>query len=156
MPLTPQSLVPESTHTPLPVVLVPLNYQQDSIEAMIGVRASGGATMHSLISAASVNATVVSATPGQIYGLQVFNLNAAARYLKLYDKATTPAQTDTPVKRLLIPGGGTTVGAGFVYPAVYGLEFLLGIGYRLTTGIADSDTGAVAASEILVNMDYAV
>lgn len=116
--------------------------------------ATGGATPYKLISAATTNATSVKASAGTLYGIQVFNLNAAARYLKLYDKASAPTVgTDTPVKVLMIPGN--TAGAGVVVPvATCGLIFSSGIAFALTTGITDADTGAVAASEIVVNLDY--
>ncbi len=115
--------------------------------------ASGGLSMHKTISAASDNATNVKASAGQLYAVQVFNTNASARYLKLYDKATAPTVgTDTPVKTLLIPGNIT--GAGMVLNWDKGLEFTAGIGFGLTTGIADSDTNAVAANEIAVDLDY--
>lgn len=113
----------------------------------------GGLTQHKTISAASTNATSVKGSAGQVYGVQVFNLNASARYLKLYNKATAPTVgTDTPVKTLLIPGN--TAGAGLVLSWANGLEFDTGIAFALTTGIADSDTGAVSANETAVNLDY--
>jgi hypothetical protein len=114
---------------------------------------SGGLSMHKTISAASTNATNVKASAGQVYAVQVFNTNAAARYLKLYDDAAAPTVgTDTPVKTLTIPGN--TAGAGLVLNWDKGLVFSSGIGFGLTTGIADNDTGAVAANEIGVNLDY--
>lgn len=112
---------------------------------------NGGCTPGKLISAATTNATVIKASAGQLYSLQVINLNAATRYLKFYDKASAPTVgTDTPVQTLPIPPNGTT-GGGFVLPIPVGMAFSNGIAFALTTGIADSDTGAVAANEIVVN-----
>lgn len=115
---------------------------------------SGGLTMTKLISAATTNATNAKASAGQVYAVQVFNINAAVRYLKLYNKATAPTVgTDIPVKTITIPGN--TAGAGVVMVSwEQGLAFGTGIGFALTTGVADADTGAVAANEIVVNMDY--
>lgn len=114
---------------------------------------SGGLSMSKTISAASTNATSVKASAGQVYAIQVFNLNAAARYLKLYNKASAPTVgSDTPVKTILIPGN--TAGAGVVARWPSGLEFTTGIAFAITTGIGDADTGAVAANEIAVNLDY--
>ena len=114
---------------------------------------SGGLTPYKLISAATTNATSVKASAGQLYGIQVFSINAAARYLKLYDKASAPTVgTDTPVKVILIPGN--TAGAGAVHHIEKGVAFANGIAFALTTGIQDSDTAAVAANEIVVNLDY--
>lgn len=115
---------------------------------------AGGLSMSKTISAASTNATSVKASAGQVYSIQAFNLAAAPRYLKLYNKASAPTVgTDTPVKTLMIPGN--TAGAGFILDTGgMGLAFSTGIAFALTTGIADSDTGAVAVNEIVVNIDY--
>lgn len=114
---------------------------------------SGGLAMSATISAASTNATSVKASAGQVYGIEVFNTNAAARFLKLYNKASAPTVgTDTPVKVLTIPGNAA--GAGMVISFDKGLAFGTGIAFALTTGVANSDTGAVAANELVVNIDY--
>jgi hypothetical protein len=115
---------------------------------------SGTATPYSYISAASANqdSQVVKASAGLVYAIQVFNINAAARYLKVYDKATAPTSADTPVKRILIPASGGGGSGGIQIPG--GMVFGSGIAFRLTTGIADADATAVASAEILVNIDW--
>ena len=81
-------------------------------------------------------------------------MNAAARYVKFYNKATAPTVgTDVPVATYLIPGG--TAGAGVCIPLPpQGLAFSAGISFATTTGIADTDTAAVALSEVIVNYGY--
>lgn len=114
---------------------------------------TGGGTPYKLISAASTNATSVKGSAGQVYAIAVFNLNASARYLKLYNKASAPTVgTDTPVQTYMIPGNAA--GAGLTLSIPVGMAFGTGIAFALTTGIADADTGAVAASEICVNLVY--
>lgn len=114
---------------------------------------SGGLSAYSVISLATTNGANVKASAGQIYVLIATNINAAVRYLKLYNKATAPVVgTDTPVARFAIPGNAG--GAGFVIPIPDGLAFAAGIGVGLTTGSADGDTGAVAAGDIIVNVLY--
>lgn len=116
--------------------------------------ATGGASTHKTISAASTNATSVKASAGQIYAIVAHNINAAVRYLKIYNKASAPTVgTDTPVLTLPIPGNAA--GAGFVLPVAVGVALSTGIAFALTTGVADSDTGAVAANEIVVDLVYA-
>lgn len=116
-------------------------------------RTSGGLTMHKTTSAASTNATSLKASAGQVYSIQCFNVNAAVRYLKLYNKASAPTVgTDTPVKTLAIPGN--TAGAGFVISWPQGLAFDTGIAFALTTEATDAGTTGVAANEITVNIDY--
>lgn len=100
-----------------------------------------------LVSAASTNATSVLAAPCEVTKLTVSNINAAARYLKIYDKASAPTVgTDVPVATYLIPASG-----GSNIPITIPDSFSLGFAFALTTGAADSDTGAVAANEIIVN-----
>ncbi len=59
-----------------------------------------GTTPYHRVSTADTNATSVKASAGTHYGVQAGNVNAAARYLKLYDKATAPTVvgTDVPVQ----------------------------------------------------------
>lgn len=111
---------------------------------------AGGATPYKLVSAATTNATSVKASAGQVYSIVATNTNAAVRYLKLYNKASAPTVgTDTPVQVYALPAGG---GVSIALPV--GMIFTTGIAFALTTGAADSDTGAVALSEILVNLTY--
>jgi len=125
------------------------------------VKVSGGrdgvaadtATGFRLVSAASTNATSLKASAGTLYTLTAFNLNAAVRYLKLYNKASSPTVgTDTPVATFAIPAA--TTGAGFTISFPFGFDFGTGIAYATTTGAADSDTGAVAANEIFIVGTY--
>ena len=103
-----------------------------------------------LLSAATTNATVVKGGPGKLFGWYFYNANAAVRYLKLYNKATAPTVgTDTPVLTIPIPAGAAAnVDLG------PGIGFSRGIGLALTTGVADADTAAVAANEIVLNLLY--
>lgn len=104
------------------------------------------------ISAATTNATVVKATAGRVYRIIVSNVNAAARYLKLYNKATAPTVgTDVPVITLLLPAASQQQ----LDLSDLGLDFSAGIGFALTTGVADTDVAAVAANEHVVNILYA-
>ncbi len=103
-----------------------------------------------LISLASTNATVVKASAGALHGFEVTNINAAFRWFKIYNKATAPTVgTDSPLRTIGLPPNQTVI---VNYNA--GLSCSAGIGFALTTGIADTDTGAVAANEIAVNIIY--
>ena len=75
-------------------------------------------------------------------------------YLKIYDKATAPTVgTDVPV--LTIPVPTHTQGAGIVIPIPNGVTFSNGIAIAVTGGVADSDTTAVGADEVVINLTYA-
>lgn len=115
--------------------------------------ASKGYAIKLVISGASTNATLVHGFPGYVYGWVCSNVNAAARYLKLYDLAAAPTVgTDTAVLITPIPGATTGGLNGQQIPG--GLWFKNGIALALTTGVAQSDTGAVAANDIVVNLFY--
>lgn len=110
----------------------------------------GGLSVARLISGASTNATVVKSSAGQVYGWYVYNSNAAARHLKIYNKATSPTVgTDAPLLTLAIPGQ-----AAANVEFTNGIAFSAGIGLATTTGAADSDTGAVASGDLVVNLLY--
>ena len=109
-------------------------------------------TPYKLISAATTNATSVSATANTLlFGYYISNTNSSVRYVKFYNKASAPTVgTDTPVLVLAIPGTGA---ANVSFSD--GINFTTGLAFATTTGAADSDTGAVAANEIIVNLVYA-
>jgi hypothetical protein len=112
----------------------------------------GGCTPGKLISAATTNATVINGSVSQLYTMMATNTNAAVRYLKVYDKATAPTVgTDVPKQTIALPPNGANPPQ--IGTAV-GLSFAAGIGFALTTGVADTDTAAVAANEIVVNYCY--
>jgi hypothetical protein len=101
-----------------------------------------------LVSEATTNATVAKASPGRLFGWVASNTNAAARYLKVYDKATAPTVgTDVPVLTVMLPVGGVAA-----YDMREGIVFTRGISFALTAGAADADTAAVGAAESLVNL----
>lgn len=122
------------------------SYGRDGIASDVG-------TGFRLLSAASTNATSLKASAGTLYTLFAVNLNAAVRYVKFYNKASSPTVgTDTPVATFPIPA--STTGAGFYIDLGPGFDFSTGIAYATTTGAADSDTGAVAANEIFLVGTY--
>ena len=126
-----------------------------SVNATPKVGTTGGATPYMYLAAASTNqdSQSVKGSAGHLYGYDVFNTNAALRYVKIYDKATAPTSSDTPKLVILVPGN--TAGAGAVKDFANGVVFTLGIGIRITTGQANSDATAVTAGDVVVNLQYA-
>lgn len=111
----------------------------------------GASTLHHLISAATTNATSVKNAAGVINDITLSNTSAAAKYFKLYNKATAPTVgTDTPVRTVLIPPNSTlSFGCG-----PFGIRLATGIAYALTGGVAVADTAAVAANDVAVSISY--
>lgn len=113
---------------------------------LLGVPAS---TYH-LISAASTNAAAIKASGGLMLGYYIANVNAAFRYVKLYNKASSPTVgTDTPRVVLGIPGD-SAANMSFFAP----VEFATGLAIATTTGIADSDATAVGLNDLAVTVYY--
>lgn len=94
----------------------------------------------------------IKATAGQLYGYYFANTNAAARYLKFYNAtaANVTVGTTTPVLTFYLPP--TT--AGHVEFS-HGIAFSTAITAAATTGVADNDTGAPGANEVILNAFYA-
>ncbi len=111
---------------------------------------TGSGKPNHAISANSTNDTNVKTSPGRVYGLSISNVNASARFFKLYDKASTPVVgTDTPKTTIQVPGNSTVMRA---YPI--GLSFTAGIGFGATGAMADSDVTAISAGDLSMDMDY--
>lgn len=125
---------------------------QTAVPTTSATATTGGASTSLLIAANSTNATSLKASAGTLYGCQVFNNGATIGYLKFYNKASSPTVgTDTPIKVIMIPASS---GAVVDLPSM-GVAFSTGIAYAVTAGIANTDTTAVAASEYIINIDYA-
>ena len=102
-------------------------------------------------SLATTNATSTKASAGTVWSIHASNINAAACYLKLYNKTSAPTVgTDVPVLTIPLPPGAVTQIDG----GSNGIRFGTGIAWAVTTAAADSDTGAVAANEIKVAIAY--
>jgi hypothetical protein len=105
------------------------------------------------ISTASDNDTLVRAGATKLGFIIAGNSNAAARYIKFFDKATAPVSgTDTPVMTIRVP----PTGAGAVAIALPdgGAQFNLGLGFNMVTGAALNDSGAVALSDVQLTLGY--
>lgn len=115
---------------------------------------ANGTTPYKLISLATTNANVVKASGGNLYSIVAIGLTSTVRYLKLYNKATAPTVgTDVPLMTIPIPAN--TQGAGIAIPFSMGVNFPLGIAIAITSGLADNNTGAILANDVVVNLTYA-
>jgi len=116
------------------------------------------AVTFTLASAASTNATSIKSSGGFVYQVLVSNtvVGTASRYVKIYDKASAPTVgTDRPVLQLPVLQSSATASTGFAEVRIPdGMKFTNGIALSLNTGAADTDTGAVAANELKVVVQY--
>ena len=123
---------------------VPVSYAKPfPVTTMFGAGSASTTAARLPSSAATNNATLISAKPGAIYSVNGYNASAGVIYLKFYDKATAPTVgTDTPVLTYALPAT-----AAFSFPVPFG--FAVGIGYGLVTGAADNNNTAVGAGDVL-------
>lgn len=97
----------------------------------------------------------IKATAGQVYGIWVSNLATSTRFVKFYNAtaANVTVGTTTPVLTLPIPGNSSDDVTG-LFSSTMGLTFDTAITAAATTGVADNDTGAPGANEVILNAFY--
>ena len=97
----------------------------------------------------------VKATAGQVYGMWVTNTATSTRWLKFYNAtaASVTVGTTTPVITWAIPGN-TSDDISALFGSGTGIAFDTAITVAATTGVADADTGAPAANDVIVNVFY--
>lgn len=97
----------------------------------------------------------VKATAGCVYGVWFTNTATSTRWLKFYNAtaASVVVGTTTPVITMALPGNTTDDISG-VFSSTHGIEFSTAICVAATTGVADADTGAPAANDVVINVFY--
>lgn len=101
-----------------------------------------------IASANNVTAIVVKSTPGCVYGWQLFNSSAAKTYVKIYNAVATVGTT-VPILTIGIAPG---VHRDIVFDKPMYFDTAINIG--ITTGIADNDTTAPAANDVVGQLLY--
>jgi len=94
----------------------------------------------------------VKTLPGKLYGWVIHNAHGSAkRYIKFYNAtaANVMVGTTTPVMTWPISSGET-----LNEMSAEGIDFDTAICVAATTGLADNDTGAPGANEIICNLFY--
>jgi hypothetical protein len=93
----------------------------------------------------------IKTSAGQLYGYYFANTNASARYLKFYNAtaANVTVGTTTPALTFYLP----PTSAGHI-EFTHGIAFSTAITAAATTGVADNDTGAPGANEVILNAFY--
>lgn len=99
---------------------------------------------------ASTNAANLKGSAGQVFSVTANNTTAAAKFLRLYNKATAPTTgTDTPVVVLTVPANSSKE---FAWPN--GLQFGTGIGVACTGGGAVLDNTNTAAGDVQFSVQW--
>jgi len=98
----------------------------------------------------------VKASAGSVYAMWVTNTATSTRFIKFYNAtaANVTVGTTTPVITIGIPGNTSDDISGNFGPGGIGVSFDTAISVAATTGVADNDTGAPGANEVIVNIFY--
>ena len=121
----------------------------------LGTRTSGGAGIFRSIDLDEGTLEIVKASAGQIYWIHAINLGSTIRFIKIYNATSGTYGTGTPVLTFPVPTQGDSKGAGFTLNVPGGIPFATGISIGAGTGVADNDTGAPGANDVIVNLGFA-
>lgn len=88
--------------------------------------------------------------PGVVAWVRMHNLAASKVYVKFYDALASSVTVGSTTPVLTIP---MEANSGEVWSVPLG--FATAITVAATTGVADNDTGAPGANEVVVNIGYA-
>jgi hypothetical protein len=93
----------------------------------------------------------VKSSPGKLYGWFIYNDAATEAYVKFYNAnlATTVVGTTVPLMTVPIPAG-----AAANVEFTNGIRFSTALCIAATTGVADADTGAPAANQVIANVFF--
>lgn len=112
--------------------------------------ATGAATIHHFVAAATTNALNIKASAGRVLGWSLANTTASWRYVKLHNTAGAPTAGAGVVATIGIPPNGVNV-----QNLPVGLGFATGIARTCVTGAADADATATAANDVVGDIFFA-
>ena len=112
---------------------------------VITPNASGTTRVRSLTT--NSTATVLKATPGNLYGWNIVSNNAAIIYVKIYNKAAASVNpaSDVPIKTLMVPANGSV----YQEPNCIQCSADTALSFRAVTDFGDTGTTAPATLPII-------
>lgn len=98
----------------------------------------------------------VKGSAGRVQWVYFANRSNAERFLKFYDDtaANVAVGTTTPIATFPLPGNADDIVAGILSLPPGGLPFSTALCAAVTTGLADNDTGAPGADDVVVMIGY--
>jgi hypothetical protein len=152
-----QGLRPTGQVNSLPVTMISGNatlLAGTNLAGDVGLQAranaTGAASIHHFVSAATTNALNIKASAGRVLGWSLGNTTASWRYVKLHNTAGAPTAGAGVVETIAIPPNGL---AQFSIPT--GIGFATGIARTCVTGSADADATATAAGDVVGDIFFA-
>ena len=123
-----------------------LNSQYPKSMAMPNQFGFGALAVHKFISAATTNNTFIKKGGGSVYGFTFYNQGGSPIWVRLFDKASAPVNADISIMSFAIPAAAN--GGSVTVSLPVGISFKSGIGFNVTTGGNDGNTGATVANEV--------
>lgn len=115
----------------------------------VRANATGAASIHHIVSAATTNVAQIKATAGRIYGYCLSNTTATWQYLKLHNVASATAGSGVVMTVGLPPNGK----AECSIPS--GIAFATAISRSIVTGAADADATATTLNAVVGDIFFA-
>ena len=122
---------------------------QSTLNASLQEVATGGASVFHLVSAASTNPNNIKAGAGKITGWFIYNNTGVVKKVAFHNNAGTPTAGSGVYFSIVIP---PLSAANCSFPA--GINFSTGIAITTTSGLADSDSSIVNASDLSINIFF--
>jgi hypothetical protein len=100
----------------------------------------------------------VKASAGKLWKLRMTNLTTSVKYVKLYNHASPTVgggSATTPIDTIVLPAAASSDAC--VVTETFGgkgITFSTALSIACTTGLADNDTGAPGANEVVVSAYY--
>lgn len=111
-----------------------------------------GKSYNRLVSAASTNATNVKTSAAGLFGYNIVNTNASARYVKFYNLATAPTVGSSTVALTVMIPGSSQVSVSF---GDVPLSLGTGLSFAMTANATDTDATAVGAGDLIMTLLFA-
>lgn len=115
----------------------------------VRANATGAASIHHIVSAATTNVAQIKATAGRVLGYCLSNTNAAWRYVKLHNVSSATAGAGVVMTIGIPPNGRVELSIP------QGVGFGGAISRSIVTGAADTDATAVGLNDVVGDIFFA-
>lgn len=115
----------------------------------VRANATGAASIHHIVAAATTNVAQIKATAGRVLGWSLSNTTASWRYVKLHNVASATAGAAV-AQTIGIPPNGTVTAE-----LAAGIGFATAISRSIVTGAADADATATGVADVVGDIFFA-
>lgn len=121
----------------------------NDVGLQVRANATGAASIHHMVSAATTNVAQIKATAGRVLGYCLSNTTASWRYVKLHNVASATAGAAVALTIGIPPNGKAECHIG------QGIGFATAISRSIVTGSADADATATAVGDVVGDIFFA-